>query len=455
MSNDQQFDLMVIGGGSGGVRAARIAASHGAKVAICEESRMGGTCVIRGCVPKKLLVYASHFADDFEAAKGFGWTFQKPEFSWSALIANKDKEIGRLNQIYHRLLDNAGVTTFMGRGVLLDNHRVQVGESIIHAKKILVATGGRPFTPSFPGSEHSITSDEAFDLKALPKQIIISGGGYIAVEFAGIFNGMGSDVTLVYRGDKVLRGFDDDLRDHLEKEMQSKGIKILHHTEVAEVQRQSSGRLSVTYNDGAQIEADQVMFATGRTPYTWDLGLDKVGVEVNAKQAILVNADSSTTQPNIFAVGDVTDRVNLTPVAIREGHAFADTQFGHMPRQADHALVPSAVFSQPPIGTVGYTEEQAKQKFGRLRVYKSNFRAMKYTLTNIEERTLMKMIVADATNVVVGLHIIGMDAAEMAQGFAVAVKAGLTKDDFDATVGIHPTSGEELVTLREYEVVDP
>lgn len=454
MTNQQEFDLIVIGGGSGGVRAARISAGHGAKVAICEESRMGGTCVIRGCVPKKLLVYASHFAEDFATAEGYGWRIDNAQFSWNKLIENKDKEIDRLNQVYHRLLDNAGVTTYMGRGILLDKHRVQVNDQILHGKKILIATGGRPFTPQFPGSELSITSDEAFHLKQLPEHIIVAGGGYIAVEFAGIFNGMGSQVSLAYRGDKILRGFDDDVRDHLQTEMQAKGINVQLESEIASLERKPNDKLRVVYKDGTEVEADQVMFATGRKPYTWDLGLENAGIELDRKGAIAVDADSRTAQANIFAVGDVTDRINLTPVAIREGHAFADTEFGNNPRQADHALVPSAVFSQPPIGTVGYTEQQAKDKFGRLRIYTSSFRAMKHTLSDIQEKTFMKMIVADSSNVVVGLHIIGMDSAEMVQGFAVAVKAGLSKDDFDATVGIHPTSGEEIVTLRDYKLVE-
>ena len=454
MTDQQQFDLIVIGGGSGGVRAARIAAGYGAKVAICEESRMGGTCVIRGCVPKKLLVYASHFSEDFETAEGYGWSIDNARFSWDKLIENKDREIDRLNQVYHRLLDNAGVTTFMGRGVLLDQHQVQVNDQVLTGEKILIATGGRPFTPEFPGSDLSITSDEAFHLKALPEHIVIAGGGYIAVEFAGIFNGMGSKVSLAYRGDKILRGFDDDVRDHLQHEMHTKGINVQLESEIARLERKSNGKLLVVYKDGTQFEADQVMFATGRKPHTWDMGLDKAGIELDRKGAIPVNAESRTSQPGIFAVGDVTDRINLTPVAIREGHAFADTAFGNKPRQADHALVPSAVFSQPPIGTVGYTEEQAKEKFGKLRIYTSSFRAMKHTLTDIQEKTFMKMIVEDATNVVVGLHIIGVDSAEMVQGFAVAVKAGLTKEHFDATVGIHPTSGEEIVTLRDYKVVE-
>ncbi len=452
--SEQQFDLIVIGGGSGGVRAARIAAGYGANVAICEQSRMGGTCVIRGCVPKKLLVYASHFAEDFETAKSYGWRIKDASFSWSTLIANKDREIDRLNQVYHRLLDNAGVTTFMGHAQLLDRHRVQVGEQTLRAKKILLATGGQPFTPDFSGCELAISSDQAFHLETLPKRIIIAGGGYIAVEFAGIFNGMGSEVVLAYRGDKILRGFDDDLRDHLENEMHNQGIIIQHDCEISSLERQQSGQLQVTYEDGEVTMADQVMFATGRSPNVDNLGLEQAGIELSPKGAIPVDDDSRTCQDNIFAVGDVTDRINLTPVAIREGHAFADTEFGNKPRQADHALVPSAVFSQPPIGTVGYSEQLAREKFGRLRIYRSSFRAMKHSLSDIQEKTLMKMIVDDATNVVVGLHIIGLDAAEMVQGFAVAVKAGLKKDDFDATVGIHPTSGEEVVTLRDFEVVE-
>jgi len=452
--NDTNYDLVVIGAGSGGVRAARIAAGHGARVAICEESRVGGTCVIRGCVPKKLLVYGSHFGEEFEDAAAYGWHLQEASFSWPDLIANKDREIDRLNGIYHKLLDGSGVDTFMGRGRLVDAHTVAVDGRELHAQKILIATGARPFVPEFDGAELAITSDQAFHLDKLPRRIVISGGGYIAVEFAGIFNGLGSEVVLAYRRDCVLRGFDDDMRCQVEEEMTRKGITIRHHTEITSAERNIDGRLRVTYNDGGIEACDQLMFATGRHPNTSDLGLEDAGVEVDQKGAIQVDARSRSSQPNIFAVGDVTDRVNLTPVAIREGHAFADSEFGGQSREPDHVSVPAAVFSSPPIGTVGLTEAEARQRFDRLRVYRSDFRALKYTLTANQERTLIKMIVDDASDRVVGIHVIGLDAPEIVQGFAVAVKAGLTKDQFDATVGIHPTAGEELVTLRDAEIVE-
>lgn len=449
----QKLDLMVIGAGSGGVRAARIAAGHGARVMICEESRVGGTCVIRGCVPKKLLSYAAHFHEDFEDAAGFGWIIEGARHDWSALIAAKDQEINRLNGIYHKLLDNSGVQLLEGRGRLQDAHTVVVGDQVIQAEKILIATGGRPYVPDFPGKEMAMTSDEAFHLAALPKRIVISGGGYIAVEFASIFNGLGSEVILAYRRDRVLRGFDGDIRAQAEEELIRKGIRIVHHAEVDMLTGQP-GRLQAHLSNNERIDCDQVMFATGRQPYTWELGLAEAGVETKSNGAIVVDEASRTNVPNIFAVGDVTDRINLTPVAIREGHAFADTEFGGRPRQPDHRLVPSAVFTHPPISTVGYTQEQAVETFGRLRVYRSSFRALKHTLSGRQEKTLMKLIVDDASDQVVGLHVIGMDAPEIVQGFAVAVKAGLTKADFDATVGIHPTAGEELVTMRDVEIVE-
>ncbi len=452
MSDKEKFDLLVIGAGSGGVRAARIAAGHGARVAICEESRVGGTCVIRGCVPKKLLVYGAHFAADFEDAKAYGWSFGDLRFDWNKLIANKDKEIDRLNGIYHQLLDNAGVTTIMGRGEFIDAHSVRIGEQVVQADRILVATGGRPFVPDFPGSELTITSDEAFHLSSLPRHVVIVGGGYIAVEFAGIFNALGARVDLVYRRDLILRGFDDDLRRSLEHELQQQDIQIMHHCNVARIDRDGQ-RLRVCYDNGEQALVDQVMVATGRKPHTRGLGLERAGVETDAAGAICVDAWSRSSVPHVFAVGDVTNRVNLTPVAIREGHAFADTEFGGQPRCADHDLVPAAVFSQPPIGTVGLTQAQAQEKFGRIRVYKSSFRALKHTLTPRQEKTYMKLIVNDQDDKVVGLHVLGMDAPEIVQGFAVAVKAGLTKQQFDATVGIHPTAGEELVTMRDHELI--
>jgi len=447
MSGEEKFDLLVIGAGSGGVRAARIAAGHGARVAICEESRVGGTCVIRGCVPKKLLVYGAHFAEDFEDAQAYGWSFSDLRFDWNKLIANKDAEIDRLNGIYHKLLDNSGVTTFMGRGEFIDANSVRIGEQVVQAERILVATGGRPFVPDFPGSDLVITSDEAFHLEQLPGHIVIVGGGYIAVEFAGIFNALGSRVDLVYRRDLILRGFDDDLRRNLEHELQQKDIQIMHHCNIARIERDGE-RLRISYDNGEQTVADQVMFATGRNPHTQGLGLEQAGVATDADGAIVVDAHSRSSVPHIFAVGDVTNRINLTPVAIREGHAFADTEFGRQPRCADHDLVPAAVFSQPPIGTVGCTEAQARERFDTIHVYKSEFRALKHTLSGRQEKTYMKLVVNAADDKVIGLHVLGMDAPEIVQGFAVAVKAGLTKQQFDATVGIHPTAGEELVTMR-------
>lgn len=453
MSAQKKFDLVVIGAGSGGVRAARIAASHGARVAICEESRVGGTCVIRGCVPKKLLVYGAHFAEDFEDAQAYGWSFSNLKFDWQKLIANKDTEIDRLNGIYHKLLDNSGVTTLMGRGAFVDAHKIEVAGQVIHGDKILVATGGRPFVPEFPGSDLVITSDEAFHLETLPKHILIVGGGYIAVEFAGIFNALGSRVDLVYRRDLILRGFDDDLRRNLEHEYQQKDIQIMHHCNVKRIERQGK-RLLVQFDNDDCVVVDQVMYATGRNPHTRNLGLEQVGVATDAAGAIEVDAWSRSSVKSIFAVGDVTNRVNLTPVAIREGHAFADTEFGNARRCADHELVPAAVFSQPPIGTVGMTQAQAHEKYGKIRVYNSEFRALKHTLSGRQEKTYMKLIVNDQDDTVVGLHVLGMDAPEIVQGFAVAVKAGLTKQQFDATVGIHPTAGEELVTMREFELIE-
>lgn len=448
-----KVDLMVIGAGSGGVRAARIAASHGAKVAICEESRIGGTCVIRGCVPKKLLSYAAHFHEEFEDAKGFGWQLETPRHDWAQLIANKDKEIDRLNGIYIKLLENAGVKIFNGRGRILDANTVAVGDEQIEADKILIAVGGRPFKPEIPGAELAITSDEAFHLESLPKRVIIVGGGFIAVEFASIFNGLGAEVDLVYRRDLILRGFDDDIRRQAEVELTRKGVRVLHN-QVIERITGTAGDLTVSLSGGEEASYEQVMYAAGRSPYTWDLGLDAAGVELDADGAIPVSEQSQTNVPSIYAVGDVTNRINLTPVALMEGHAFADTVFGQNPRLAQHDAVPSAVFMHPPVGTVGLTEAEALQAYPKIRVFRSKFRPLKHTLSGREEQTLMKLIVDDASDKVLGLHVIGMDAPEMTQGFAVAIKAGLTKAQFDATVGIHPTAAEELVTMRQGEIVE-
>lgn len=444
---DMDFDLLVIGAGSGGVRAARIAASHGAKVAICESSRVGGTCVIRGCVPKKLLSYAAHFAEDFEDAAGFGWTVGERSFSWPTLIANKDREIDRLNQVYLNLLSGSGVELLPHHGSFLDNHRVQVGDREISAKHILIATGAHPWLPVIPGIEHAISSDEAFYLPELPQRVVVVGGGYIACEFAGIFNGLGSTVVQVYRGDAVLRGFDHDVRRVLTAEMAHKGVEFAFERDITEIRKQGD-ELHCHLDNGKILVADQVMYATGRVPNVRNLGLENTDVEVHASGWIVVDEYSRTSVPHIGAVGDVTNRVNLTPVAIFEGHSFADTEFGGMDRPVSHEFIPSAVFSNPTVGSVGYSEHDAGTHFGELDIYRSEFRPMKHTLSGRAEKTMMKLVVAKATGCVVGLHMVGADAPEIVQGFAVAVKSGLTKEQFDQTIGIHPTAAEELVTMR-------
>lgn len=442
------YDLFVIGAGSGGVRASRIAAGHGARVAICEESRVGGTCVIRGCVPKKLLVFASQFSEAFEDASGYGWQVGASSFSWPDLISAKDREIDRLNGIYHKLLDNAGVTLHEGRGRLIDRHTVEVNGRRWSAEKILIATGGRPWVPEIPGAELGITSDEAFHLDSLPRRTLIAGAGYIAVEFAGIFNGLGSEVTLAYRRDLILRGFDDDVREAVASGMRGRGIDIQYHSAPARLERRDDG-IEVTFSDDRSQVFDCVMFATGRSPYTWDLGLEEAGVRTGAENRIEVDDYSRTNVDSIFAVGDVTDRINLTPVALMEGHSFADTQFGGMDRPVVHADTPAAVFSQPPVGTVGLTETEAREKYDEIRIFRSTFTPMKYTLSGRQEKGVMKLVVDAASDRVLGCHMVGPDAPEIVQGFAVAVRAGLSKADFDRTVGIHPTSAEEMVTLRQ------
>ena len=441
------FDLIVIGAGSGGVRAARIAAAHGARVAIIEESRVGGTCVIRGCVPKKLLMYASHFAEDFEDARGFGWEVGPSRFSWPDLIRAKDKEIDRLNQVYLQLLSESGVVLYSERACFLDPHRIGVGDQTITAGHVLIATGGHPWVPDIPGIEHSITSNEAFDLEQLPPRVAIVGGGYIACEFAGIFNGLGSRVTQLYRGDAVLRGFDDDVRRVVGSELVKKGVDLKLEADVDSIGKTCSG-LELTLRNGETLEVDQVMYATGRVPNVRELGLRNIGLEIQPDGRVVVDEFSCTNIGHIFAVGDVTSRVNLTPVAIYEGHAFADTVFGDRTRPVNHEFVPSAVFSQPPVGTVGYSEQDAVIHVGPIDVYQSEFRPMKHTMTGRDENTLIKLIVERESQKVVGIHIVGADAPEIVQGFAVAVKSGLTKERFDCTIGIHPTAAEELVTMR-------
>lgn len=445
------YDLFVIGAGSGGVRAARIAAGHGAKVAIAEEYRYGGTCVIRGCVPKKLLVYASRFSDEFEDARGFGWTLGASTFDWATLIANKDKEIARLEGIYKKNLERVGVVTHDSRAVVTGPHtvRLEATAQSVSAERILIATGGQASHDGIAaGAEHAITSNEAFHLKRLPKSIVIVGGGYIAVEFAGIFHGLGSDVTLVYRGPKILRGFDEDLRDGLTEELTRRGIRIVAGTGVATVDVVGDAR-QITLTNGTTITADQIMLATGRIPNTSGLGLESAGVKLGKRGEIIVNAQSQTNVASIYAVGDVTDRVNLTPVAIRVGHAFADTVYGKRAWATDYEMIPTAVFSTPEIGTVGMSEAQARETFGDLDLYKARFRPMKGTISGREERMLMKLIVEQKGQKVVGCHILGPDAGEMVQMAAIAMRMGATKADFDRTMALHPSAAEELVTMRE------
>jgi glutathione reductase (NADPH) len=443
------YDLFVIGAGSGGVRAARIAGGHGARVGICEDYRVGGTCVIRGCVPKKLLVYGSKFAHEFEDALSYGWSVGVPAHSWRTLRDNVQKEVDRLNGVYIRLLEGAGVKLHMGRGRLLDRHTIEIGDKLVTAGKILVATGGRPEIPQIPGREFAITSNEAFHLPELPERVTIVGGGYIAVEFAGIFNGLGSEVTLVIRRDRVLRGFDEECRTFVHDSLAQNGIKIRTETQIARIEA-ANGKAPLRLHtpQGGMFETDVVMYATGRVPNTAGMGLEKIGVQLDKVGAVAVDEWSKTTADNVWAVGDVTDRINLTPVAIMEGHCFADTVFGNRPRKPDHRDVPSAVFCQPELANVGLTEEEARRTLGEVKIFTAAFRPMKYTVSGRQQRTFMKLIVEAATDKVVGVHMVGDDAAELIQGLAVAVKAGATKAQFDATVGIHPTAGEEFVTMR-------
>lgn len=441
------YDLFVIGAGSGGVRASRISAGFGARVAVAEEYRVGGTCVIRGCVPKKLLVYASSFSKDFKTAESFGWSVGETSFNWEKLIADKDAEIDRLNGLYKQTLGGAGVETIMGRAVVIGPNSVQVGDKTYTAGKILVAVGGWPSMPDVPGIEHAITSNEALHLDHLPKRIVVVGGGYIAVEFAGIFRGMGSEVIQLYRGEQILRGFDDDLRSRLADEMLKRGIDLRLGVNVTAIEKTPEG-VCLTLTDGSSLDADAVMYATGRIPNTKGLGLETAGVEMAKGGAVKVDNHSRTNIPSIFAVGDVTDRVQLTPVAIKEGHAFALTEFGGTPVSPTHDAIPSAVFSQPPIGTVGLSESEARETYGEIEVYESDFRPMKYTLGGATERAYTKLIVDKASDKVVGAHMIGLDAAEIIQGIGIAVKAGLTKAQFDATVAVHPSSAEEFVLMR-------
>jgi glutathione reductase (NADPH) len=441
------FDLFVIGAGSGGVRASRMSASFGARVAVAEERYLGGTCVNVGCIPKKLLTYAAHYADDFEDAAAYGWTVGARSFDWASLIANKDREIARLNSVYGRLLDDAGVRRIEARARIVDAHTVEAGGRTHTAEYLLVATGGWPRMPQIPGIEHAISSNEAFHLKELPGRVLIAGGGYIAVEFAGIFAGLGARVVQAHRGDLFLRGFDDDVREALALEMRKRGIELRFGSKLARIERHGAA-LRGTFEDGGKVEADQILYAIGRDPNTAGLGLEAIGVSLNADGAVAVDSYSRSSLANVFAIGDVTNRLNLTPVAIHEAMALARTLFGGQPTPVDHEDVPSAVFSQPQIGAVGLTEAGARAKYGEIDVYRTSFRALRHTLTGRDEKTTMKLVVDRASQRVVGAHMLGPDAGEILQGVAIAVKCRATKAQFDATVGIHPTAAEEFVTMR-------
>ena len=441
------FDLFSIGAGSGGVRASRMSASYGARVAVAEERYLGGTCVNVGCIPKKLLVYASAFAGEFEDAAGFGWSVGQRSFDWARLIESKDREIARLNAVYARLLDEAGVQRLEGRARVVDPHTVEIGGRRFTAANLLVATGGWPTLPEIPGIEHAISSNEAFHLKELPRRVVVVGGGYIAVEFAGIFNGLGSRTTELYRGELFLRGFDDDVRRTLAEEMRKKGIDLRFGANIARIEKHG-GVLRARLDDGAELEADQILYATGRAPNIAGLGLEQAGVALDGAGAVVVDAYMRTTVPSIWAIGDVTNRLNLTPVAIHEGMAVAASLFAGRPTAPDHSDVPTAVFSQPSVGTVGLTETAARERFGELDVYRTSFRSLRNTLTGSEEKTLMKLVVDRASQRVVGAHMVGPEAGEIIQGIAIAVKCRATKATFDATIGIHPTAAEEFVTMR-------
>jgi len=444
------YDLFVIGAGSGGVRAARLAAMSGAKVAVAEEHRVGGTCVIRGCVPKKFMVYASEFSKSFDTARGYGWTIGETAFDWPRFLMEKDKEIARLSGIYVRNLQNAGAELIHGKARLKDRHTIEVeGKGTVTADKILIATGGRPWMPeTLPGIEYGITSNEAFQLPQLPKSIAISGGGYIALEFACIFNGLGVDTTVIYRGPNVLRGFDDDVRAHIAEEMEQRGIKILLGTQHERLEKTPGGVLHVCTN-GHSFETEVAMFAVGRVPYTQDLGLDTAGVALDEVGAVKVDEYSRSNVDNIWAVGDVTDRINLTPVAIREGQAFALTEFHGQPTTFDHEMVASAVFTQPQIGSVGLSEADARHQYGKVDIYLAKFRAMKETFYGGQQRALMKLVVEPGSERILGCHVVAPDAPEIIQMAAIALKMGVTKPQWDATCAVHPTLAEELVTMRE------
>lgn len=447
---DFDYDLFVLGAGSGGVRASRMSASYGAKVAVAESMFLGGTCVNVGCVPKKLFVYGSHFHEEFQDAKNYGWDVPPSRFDWPTLRDNKTNEINRLNGIYQNLLDNAGVTLYDAHARLLDAHTVQVGEQTVTARYILIATGGWPVMPEIPGIEHAISSNEAFYLPDFPKQVTVIGGGYIAVEFAGIFAGLGANTTLLYRGELFLRGFDDSIRAFVKEEIEKKGVELLFETEATHIHKQDDGTLRLDLTSGGTLNADTVLCATGRSPKTQSIGLEEAGVALGANGAVLINDSYQTNVENIYAIGDVTDRIQLTPVAIEEAMCLSSNLFTDQPkRQMDYQNIATAVFCQPNIGTVGLTEaEAALEHAGDMDIYESQFKPMKHTISGRDERTLLKMIVCRSTDRVLGIHMVGPDSGEIVQGLAVAMVAGATKAQFDATVGIHPTAAEEFVTLR-------
>jgi glutathione reductase (NADPH) len=441
------FDLFTIGAGSGGVRASRVSAGYGAKVAVAEERYLGGTCVNVGCIPKKLLVYASHFSQDFADATGFGWTVGEGRIDWTKLIASKDKEIARLNGVYRNLLEESGITIIESHAEIVDPHTVVVDNKKITTKYILVAVGSWPLVPKVPGAEHAITSNEAFYLPELPRKVIIVGGGYIGVEFAGIFHGLGVAVTQVYRGPLFLRGFDDDCRETLAEEMRKKGIDLRFNAGIEKIIKVGNG-LRATLTDGITLEVDQILYATGRVPNTRTLGVEKAGVKMQVSGAVVVDDFSKTNVDSVYAIGDCTDRLMLTPVAIAEGRAVAETLFNNNPMKPNYLNVPSTVFSAPNVGTVGLTETQARERYKTIDVYRTNFRPLKHTLTGRDEKIMMKIIVDQATDKVLGCHMVGPDAGEIIQGLAIAMNCGATKAQFDATIGIHPTAAEEFVTMR-------
>ncbi len=442
------YDLFVIGAGSGGVRAARMSSSFGARVAITEDRYLGGTCVNVGCVPKKLLVYASHFSEDFENARGFGWKVDTTDFNWQQLIKNKNTEIERLNGVYAKILDSNGVERFEGHGTLVDEHTVTINGKNYSAERILIATGGWPSIPDIPGKEHVISSNEVFFLETLPEKIVIVGGGYVAVEFAGIFNGLGVDTTLLYRGPLFLRGFDHDVREFLAEEMQKKDIRLKFETNIDSIEK-TDNQLLATLTDGSTLAGDQILYATGRKPNTAGMGIESLGIKLDKNAAIIVNEQYQTNLPSIYAVGDVTNRVNLTPVALAEGMFLARRLYNNETSAVEYENIPTCVFSQPNIGTVGLTEEEARDSYDQIDIYKSSFTPMKHTLSGDDEKTFMKLIVDKKSDLVIGVHMVGPEAGEIIQGIGIALKAGASKTDFDKTIGIHPTTAEEFVTMRE------